>query len=56
MLKRHLEQEGLMEGLVFREKDTGAWSLITMGWILVSEIVDMMELLMRKKSIREKDL
>ena len=55
VLKRHLVL-GLYGVVLFHVNVTGAWSLMIMGWIFDSEILDIIELLVRNKSIRENDL
>lgn len=46
---------GCLGCLVFKLNDTGAWSLITIVCILVSEISAVIDLLIKKKSIQEND-
>ncbi len=55
VLKRHMVM-GLYGRTVFHVNVTGLWSLINMGWIIEYKIFDIIELLVRKKSIREYDL
>lgn len=52
MLKCHLVM-GLCGLVLFYLIVTGAWSLMTIGWIFDSEIFDMTELLVRKKSMQK---
>ena len=52
VLKRHL-LVGLLELFKFQMRVTGVWSLIVKGCIWMSEICEIIELLARKKSIRE---
>lgn len=54
VLKRHLGL-GLYGVVLFHVNVTGAWSLMMMGWIFESEILDIIELLVRNKSMREND-
>ena len=52
VLKRHVGV-GLCGLGWFHLNDTGAWSLMMMGWIRCSEMFGIIEILVRKRSIRE---
>ena len=52
VFKRHLVM-GLCRLVLFHVNVTGAWLLIMMRWIFESEILDITELLVRKKSVCE---